>query len=578
MIQQAGHGLSVYRGDLRPSFNRPNANPITTEIIRRALNSAALQMARATFRTAFSPPVYEGMDFAVVLYDRNLRLLAQAPTIPLFMGTMSFCIEAAVEAVGGPKELESGDVVVYNKPYGTGSHAQDCAIVMPIFDDKHGLVGYAANKAHWMDVGAKSIYCSDTTDVFQEGVVIPGVKIFRAGKKDESLHRMILANSRTPLWVDGDMNAQIASCHVGARELLRILNRYGLETFEGCVDRMIEHGEATVRGFLEKIPDGTYTATCHMDNNGIDDRPIEFRLQVDIEGSNVQIDLSDVPDAQAGPINCPLPATVSGLRVALAMLAGGGSGGHEIPNEGHFKPLTVITRPGSMFHAVEPQPCYMYGWPVMSAMEGLYEALSKASPTLVPAGSAADICGVLYYGRRPDGELFAIASPLPVGQGAHAGGDGHTLYVPGLAHSTLTGVELQEAKGPVRFERWEFTQDSPGPGKFRGGLGWHLHYRAMEELTLISVLERTKVPGWGQADGLPGLPNQLLLDFPDGRTQEVRKVTDMKIPAGTRVRLYCGGGGGYGMPALRSREAVAQDLRNGVISQEYATKHHPHAL
>jgi N-methylhydantoinase B len=537
-------------------------------------------MARATLRTAFSPAVYEGMDFAVVLYDRNLRLLAQAPTVPIFMGTMSFCIEAAVEAVGGVESLEPGDVLVYNKPYGTGSHAQDCAIVMPVFTQNGALVGYAANKAHWMDIGAKSVYCSDTTDVFQEGVVIPGVKIFSAHKRDESLLRMILANSRSPAWVEGDMNAQIASCRVGGRELLRVLDRFGLETFESSVDRMIEHGESMVRTFLERIPDGAYGATCHMDNNGIDNREVEFDIEVRVSGSEVIVDLSGVPDAQAGPINCPLPSTVSGMRVALAMLAGGGGrgGSHEIPNEGHFRPLTVITRPGSMFHAVEPQPCYMYGWPVMSAMEGMYEALSKAAPDLVPAGSAGDICGVLYYGYRANGELFAAASPLPVGQGAHARGDGQTLFIPALANSSLTGVELQEAKGPVRFERWEFTVDSGGPGEFRGGMGWQLHYRVLENLTLISVIERTKVPGSGQAGGLPGLPNRLLIDFPDGRTEEILKVTDKPIPAGARIRLYCGGGGGYGPPRQRARDAVNQDLRNGLITREHAIKHYSHAM
>jgi N-methylhydantoinase B len=231
MLERNRAGLHVYRGDERPRFDgASDANPITTEIIRRALNSAALQMSRATVRTAFSLPIYEGLDFAVVLYDRHLRLLAQAPTSPLFMGTMSFCIEAAVAAVGGQERLEAGDVLVYNKPYGTGSHAQDCAVIVPVFMPDGQLVGYAGNKAHWLDIGAKSIYCSDTTDVFQEGVVIPGVKLLSRGRWNEDLHRMILANSRTPAAIDGDQNAQIESCKVGARELLGVFDRFGYPT------------------------------------------------------------------------------------------------------------------------------------------------------------------------------------------------------------------------------------------------------------------------------------------------------------------------------------------------------------
>lgn len=571
--------IHVYRGNERPRFaGAAEAHPITTEIIRRALNSAAQQMARATVRTAFSVPVYEGLDFAVVLYDRHLRLLAQAPTSPIFMGSMSFCIEAAIGAVGGESRLAPGDVLLYNRPYGTGAHAQDCAVIMPIFLPDGALIGYAANKAHWIDIGAASIYCSNTTDVFQEGLVIPGVRILAAGRWNEDLHRLILANSRAPSLINGDLNAQIASCHVGARELLRIVERFGLKTFRDCTERMIDHGESIVRRLLESIPDGRYEATCHMDDDGVDDAPIEFEIAVEIAGSDIIFDFTRVPDATRGPINCPLPTTVSGARVAMAMLAGAGST-HEIPNEGHFRPLSIRTRPGSMFHPLEPAPCFLYGWPMMSAMEGIYEAMSKASPKLAPAGSAADICGVLVYGRDADGELFAIASPMPVGQGAHAGGDGHTLMVSALAQSTLTGAEIQEAKSPVLFEKWEFTPDSAGAGRFRGGHGWEFHYRVLRDVSLISVIERTRVAGgFGQRGGHAGSRNRLCIDYPDGQTRELRKVTDLKVPAGARVRVWAGGGGGYGDPAERDPQAVRRDVRDGVLSAAAAQKIYTHAL
>ncbi len=570
--------LHIYRGDERPRFDgTEEANPITTEIIRRALNSAARQMARATVRTAFSVPVYEGLDFAAVLYDRHLRLLAQAPTSPLFMGTMSFCIEAAVAAVGGEAKLNPGDVLVYNKPYGTGSHAQDCAVIMPIFQPDGSLLGYAGNKAHWTDIAAQSIYCTNTTDVFQEGLVIPGVKLVSKGEWNEDLHRLILANSRAPSLINGDLNAQIASCHVGARELLRIVERVGAQDFAHCVERMIAHGEAIVRRFLETIPDGRYTATCHMDDNGIDDDPIRFDIAVEIAGSNVTVDFSQCPDAQRGPINCPLPTTVSGARVALAMLAGGTGNAHEIPNEGHFRPLSIITRPGSMFHPREPAPCFLYGWPIMSAMEGIYEALGAASPTLSPAGSAADLCGVLVYGLNADGEIFAIASPMPVGQGGHHLGDGHTLMVSALAQSTLTGAEIQEAKSPVLFEKWEFTPDSAGPGRHRGGHGWEFRYKVLQDITLISVVERTRTPGYAQRGGLSGKPNRFRIEFPSGEVRELRKITDLKAPAGTRIHVWCGGGGGYGDPAQRDVQAVRRDVRDGVVSAEGARRHYPQA-
>ena len=186
---------------------------MTTQIIRHALDSAARQMKRATIRTAFSPIIYEALDFAVVLYDTRMRMLAQAPTLPIFVGTMGFCIEGAVRAVGGQEQLESGDVLIYNVPYGTGSHAQDCAIVMPVFLPEGELIGYAANKAHWLDIGAKAPYCTDTTDVYQEGVVIPGVKLYKAGKLNGRTSIVsVIANRRLKKACElgGTSNAQVA--------------------------------------------------------------------------------------------------------------------------------------------------------------------------------------------------------------------------------------------------------------------------------------------------------------------------------------------------------------------------------
>ena len=284
--------LHFYRAQQRtapaPSAQTSVADPVSAEIIRRALNSAANQMKQAAIRTSFSPLIYESLDFAVVLYDRHVRLLAQAPTQPLFMGTMGFCIEGAVEAVGGEGVLEPGDVLVYNKPYGTGSHAQDCALIMPVFHAGE-LVGYAANKAHWLDIGAIAPYCTNTTDVYQEGVVIPGVKLYKGGTRVDDIHRLILANCRFKQAVDGDINSQIASLHVGARELVRVIERFGLETFNACVERILDHGERVVREYIKRVPDGVYRASCRIDDNGIDREPVESELEQTRDSEHPQV-------------------------------------------------------------------------------------------------------------------------------------------------------------------------------------------------------------------------------------------------------------------------------------------------
>ena len=332
----------TYRAGAGTATGTVDADPIMTEVIRHGLNSAANQMKRALIRTAFSPVIYEVLDFAVAIYDRDVRLLAQAPSLPLFMGTMNFCIEAAVEAVGGEEALEPGDIILYNYPYGTGSHPQDAAVVMPIFLRDEELIGYSTIKGHWLDIGGKEPYSTDTVDVFQEGTIFPGVKLYSRGERVDDIYRMALANSRVPKMVAGDINAEVVGVRTATAAVLRLVEKYGLETFKTSVERMFDHGEQVVRAYFEKLPDGRYVGQGQMDNNGLDDNPVPFEVAVEVDGSTVRVDFTNSPDAHPGPINCPIASTVSASRIAITMLAGSG----ESPNEGHFRPIEVVARPG----------------------------------------------------------------------------------------------------------------------------------------------------------------------------------------------------------------------------------------
>jgi len=329
---------------------------------------------------------------------------------------MSFCVEAAVEAVGGPQNLSEGDIVLYNKPYGTGSHPQDAAVVMPVFLEGE-LLGYTAVKGHWLDIGGKEPYSTDTVDVFQEGTVFPGVYLYRRGELNDDIYRMCLANSRVPKMVAGDINAEVVCVRTGARAIVDLVERHGMETFRTSVERMYDHGEAVVRSYLEALPDGTYVGHGEMDSDGITDDPVPFEVELTISGSSVTLDFSRAPAARPGPVNCPVPSTVSASRVALSMLAGSG----EPPNEGHSRAIEVITRPGTMFHPIEPDPCFLYGWPALQAIEAIYQAVAQAMPTAVTASSGGCICSLVWWGKREQtGEPWAEGSPHPVGQGAHA--------------------------------------------------------------------------------------------------------------------------------------------------------------
>jgi N-methylhydantoinase B len=552
-----------------------DADPVTTEVIRHGLNSAANQMKRALIRTAFSPVIYEVLDFAVAIYDRRVRLLAQAPSLPTFMGTMSFCVEAAVEAVGGEEALEPGDIVLYNVPYGTGSHAQDAAVVMPVFLGEE-LIGYSTIKGHWLDIGAKDPYSTDTVDVFQEGTIFPGVKLVSRGELVSDIFRMATANSRVPKMVAGDINAEIVGVRTGAAGLLRVVQRYGLEVFAEATERMFDHGEAVVRSYFERIPDGRYVGHGEMDDNGVSRTPIPFDVIVEVSGSQVRVDFSQAPGEQEGPVNCPLPSTVSASRVAISMLAGAG----EPPNEGHFRPLEVVTRPGSLFHALPPAPCYLYGWASDQAMEVIYGAIAQAMPEAVPACSGGDICALVWWGRRAgSGDAWTDGAPYPIGQGGHARGDGaNSLMHISESATRFPPTEVWEAKNPSLLERVELAPDSCGPGRHRGGLGVDLFFRALEDCWLTSTVERQRNAPWGLAGGGEARPNSVRLVLPDGSERALGKETRVRVPAGARVELRTGGGGGYGPPAERAAEAVRRDVRDGYITVGHARLHYPHAF
>jgi N-methylhydantoinase B len=565
----------VHRVGKGASSGAVDADPIRTEVIRHGLNSAAEQIKRALVRTAFSPIIYEVLDFAVAIYDHRVRLLAQAPSLPIFMGTLSFCVEAAVEAVGGEQALAPGDVLLYNLPYGTGSHPQDCAMVMPVFLGPE-LLGYTVVKSHWLDIAGKDPYSTDTIDVYQEGTVYPGVKLYRAGQRVEDVYRVVLANTRVPKMVAGDVDANLVGLRTGAVAFVEVVERYGLETFRESVERMFDHGEAIMRSYLEQLPDGRYTGHGVIDDNGVEPDEIPFEVHFTIDGSDVVVDYSDAPPAQAGPMNCPLPSTVSGSRIALTMLAGGG----DAPNEGHFRPISVRTRPGTMFHPESPSPCFLYAWPTFQAIEAIYGAVAQALPAAVPACSGGDICALSWWGRRErSGEPWVDGAPHPVGQGAHRGGDGaSSLLHIGESATRFAPAEVWEARNPWLMERVELAPDSGGAGRHRGGLGVDFHFRALEDCWLTSAIERTKHGGWGIEGGREGRPNASSLRLPDGTRRSLTKVTRLRVPKGATFELSTGGVGGYGEPSERDAEAVRRDVREGYVSEAAARRDYPHAF
>jgi N-methylhydantoinase B len=437
------------------------------------------------------------------------------------------------------------------------------------------LIGYSVIKGHWLDIAGKDPYCTDTIDVFQEGTIYPGVKIISKGVMNEEIYRIILANSRVPKMIAGDLNAEIVGVRTGTRAFIDVVERFGLEAFSRSIEQMFDHGERVVRSYFEKIPDGRYVGQGVMDDNGIDTKPIPFEVIVEVKGSSVTLDFSGTPAQQIGPVNCPVPSTISTSRVAISMLAGMG----EAPNEGHFRAIDVITRPGTMFHPLPPAPCFLYGWPALQAIEVIYNAIAKAVPTAVPAMSGGCISSLVHWGaREATDEPWADGSPHPCGQGAWNGGDGGTMLHISESATRFSPIEVWESRNPWVVEKVELAIDSCGPGQYRGGPGIDFHFRMLEDTYVTTAVERTLNAPWGLEGGGSARPNAAAIISPDGTVVARPKATRLPAIKGAMIRLQTGGGGGYGDPGKRSVEAVRKDLKEGYISEEFARRHYPQAF
>lgn len=541
-------------------------DPITTAVVHNTLLTAAREMRDTIQRTSFSPVIYEDRDFACGLLDAEANTLAEAPGLTAFMGTLSPGIKRSF-AERGMDDLAPGDVFCTSMPAFTGSHPADMMLWMPIF---HGdrLFGFAASKAHLIDVGAKDPYPTDSTDAFQEGLRIPPVKLYRAGALDETLAAVIKSNSRAPEVIWGDIHAQIACFRSGEQSVQRLLTKYGFDTVVACIQDIYDHAERMARNAIRTMPAGTWSAVDYCDDNGIDrDQPVKVAVSITIdpESATVTFDFSESAQQQRGPMNAPLITAISCARMMGKILTAPESAACE----GSFRPIEVIAPLGTIFNAHDAAPTNLYGWPSLTAVETILKAMAADFPSRFPAQSGGDLCGCFRYGfDQTTGEMWVEANIEGIGQGASAFADGESAVVHiEEACSRNLPVELEETKDPEIIECYELVQDSGGAGKYRGGLGVRRAYRLLADARMISILERCDAPHAGVAGGLPGGRTIGILDsaiYGDG--VEFRKTPDQPLAKGDRLTIITGGGGGYGDPLDRDPERVAEDVAEELVS------------
>ena len=545
----------------------PKVDPITFAVVRNNLMSVANGMQEVAFRCAVTPMMYEIRDSCFAVLDADAGVIAQSQGMVLFLGSLGPATKNCLDIIG-PENLEPGDVVISTVPIITGSHAADGILFTPIFYHNQ-LFGYAASKTHWQDLGAKSFYPSDSRSVYEEGLHIPPIRLYKHGELQKEFWETIKWNSRAPDLVWGDMQAQIAGCRFAEKRAVELLDKYGFENVNTCIQEMYDYGERMTRLAIQDIKDGSWTAEDSLDNNGVDlDKPILTKVTVTVKGSDITIDFTGSAPEQNGPLNGLLVSTIAAARIAVKALTT-----PQLPaNEGCFRPIKVIAPEHSVFNAGATAPTFLWSWTAHHSLELIDKALYRALPEKIPACSGADTNLQGFSGTNPHtGQYWGTIVPVVIGQGADLHSDGENyLFHNGGGSPKSTPTEIIETLYPIFIDKVGFVQDSGGAGKHRGGLGSKTYYHPLAPLAFFSMVEKAKTPTWGIDGGKLGIKNDLIINFKDKGERQVLKTSGIELWEGDSVIGVAGGGCGYGNPFERDPEAVLDDVINGYVSLEHA--------
>ncbi|MEM1775518.1 MAG: hydantoinase B/oxoprolinase family protein [Nitrososphaerota archaeon] len=540
----------------------------TLEIIKNGLITANEEMFYAFGRTAKSPVIYEVLDYAVGITDSKGELIAQAPGVPGFSGVLDFVAREVLEKWDG--EMRPGDIYILNVPYKSGTHLNDVALAMPVFY-RDELISMILNKGHWSEGGGMHFgsWTSDSTEIYQEGVQFPCVRLYREGKPNKDVIDIILENSRLPLHTLGDMEAQAASMKVAARRIEKLIEKYGIDNVKSAMEKIINDGYKLALLNLKKLPKGVFEAEDYLDDDGLTDEPVYVRVKVTITDEEFIADFTGSGSVK-GSIASPYPATVSGVRETYIAV----TDPHVDLNGGYFKPLKVIAPEGSAFNPVKPAPTSTF-WEAMSyATDLVWKALAPHVPDKLTAGHFLSILATILGGvDERTGEPFAIVEPQAGGWGAGYDMDGESgLVACGDGETYIASNEVYEKHMPILVERYCLnTESGTGHGKFRGGFGVIKDYRVLCSEAYFTVsIGRNKFPPWGVAGGMNGTPNYCVIFKQGEEPKIVRKVAAVKLKKGDMVSLRSGGGGGWGDPLERDPEMVRMDVKNEYVTIETA--------
>ena len=546
-----------------PARLEPATDAITLEIIQSSLQAISDEMFAAFRKTAMSSIIYEVLDMGTGITDGEGNLASSGAGIPAFVGVLDKAVMRIIELNGD--DIRPGDIFATNDPfYGGVTHLNDVVLAMPVFADGE-LVAWTANIAHWSDVGGMvpGSISNEAKEIYQEGLRLPAVKLIAEGKPLESVMEIMKVNSRLPDFLEGDMWAGIAAARVGERRILELVGKYGLETFTTALRVFMDYGEEVARRALAELPKGTFSLEEEQDSGAV------YSVTFEITDNEFVVDLRDNPDQDPGPNN----ASRDGSMIAAQMIFMNITGAHAAANAGHFRPMRVLTRPGSVFDASPPAAFATYYEVEIRLYDVMWRCLAPHLGERLPAGSFASICGTFIGGPHADtGRHFTIIEPQVGGWGGAAGRDGNSAMFSGFHGDTFNcPAEVAEARYGLYVNQLRLCDEPGGEGEHRGGKGIVLDYEVRSDGCFFTcAYTRNKHRPWAVAGGREGSSNYVEVIRRDGTVEEYAVVTALTVNAGDVIRLHTGNGGGYGDPRRRPRELVLDDVRNGYSTEEVA--------
>jgi N-methylhydantoinase B len=542
-------------------------DPVTQQIVGNALASIADEMATTIFRTAHSTVVRDGMDFSAAICDPNGETVAQGVTVPFHLGSVPHAMTTLLAKWGD--RLRPGDVFVMNDPFDGGIHLQDIFVFKPVFFGDT-LIGFATTTAHHGDVGGRlpgSSAC-DNTEIFQEGIRLPWLRLYDEGRPVETVFEVIRANVRIPRMTLGDLAAQVAATTVAERALQALAAKHGTEGLAALMTALIDYTERLVRQEIASWPDGTATFTDYLDSDGIERIDVPLTATVTIAGDELTADLTECAPMVRGSLNSTrsfIQACVyQAVRCALTV---------EIPNtSGAFRPLHVLTKPGTIAEVVMPGASSMRGVTGFRVLDAVNGALAQLIPDRVGAAGEGGNTLAIFGSDRPDGDGRFIFYELVVGTwGGTPEDDGNDGLTNPASLAANIPVEVAESEFPIRIERYGLVPDSGGAGKHRGGLAIERVWRCLTpETSLIVRSDRAAHPPYGLLGGAPGALSSNVLHSPDGTETVLPSMFSTTIGEGDLYVHRTAGGGGWGDPRTRDPGAVEDDVLDGKLTPEAA--------